>query len=343
MSHPPPAGEPSTSVTDPYANSSVQDSMVEVPPPVGVPVSQAAHVLTLTAPFDGTEIQLGAPSAGPGGSGSNPGIRMRTANHIHLTAGEELTTIPLGAPGGEVSDAGVNGLSIYTAGQKFEHVAELVQIKYDEAEHKMVKGELIKEVVELATYQYDAELKITSGERTETVNGNWDAKINGTLDWKATGDMEFHAQCNNKWLIEGLKNKLVVGATNEVLVGGEAKQILGLGKEEMIIGAEMKVVLGGFVKVELAGGLEVAGGPVYEIKISKGHVHAEWKQATATKEELTAAVESTMKAMETKVGALKNETRGAIKLASGMVMRQMGANMKTTAATVHSVGVAVLK
>ena len=39
----------------------------------------------------------------------------------------------------------------------------------------------------------------------------------------------------------------------------------------------------------------------------------------------------------------RDETRGAIKLASGMAMRQMGADMKTTSAFVHSVGVAVLK
>jgi hypothetical protein len=251
MANPPPPGtKPSQSYKDPYGGPINYDP----PPAPGAPTTGAPNVLTLDVPAENTKIQLGASSGGPGGTGSNPGIRMYTDNHIHLTAGTAPpTTISLGAAGGDVRDAGTTGLSIYTGGAEKIHVVgkkdekiddavtetygntktENVTLKvtenYNNIKEENIKGPLSVRVENPVTNTFEATL-------TESVKGDWKVDpVVGNILFHPTGDYTVHAgghvhvtgdqDCS--WLQKGDAKHLWMGCWKKVTIGMDSSVNVG--------------------------------------------------------------------------------------------------------------------
>ncbi len=320
---------PSQSATDPYGGAIAYTAPGVTP---AAPVDGAPHVLTFFVPNEGTTIQLGASSGGPGGAAPMPGIRMDTATHIHMTAEAPATTISLGTQGGNNSEAA--GISMYTAGDekvhvlltKDEHIVGHVETKYDAGQDKTITGELKKHVTAESTYTFDSKLGIESGPREEKVHGDWEGTIDGSVDWKAAQKMEFHAFSDHVFIIEGMHHKQVLGVSNELLVGAESIMIVG-GKSEMIAGAgEMKVVAGTKTEVVLA--LET------DINIAKWQINGERKEMHAMKHEVEGLTQKT-KALGTVTAALSKETLGVDISDPNVRFMNTTAEIKSAAAIIY--------
>jgi hypothetical protein len=320
--HAPAANGPATAASDPYAT--VHAPLIEPVPKPGEPGDGSTTSLTIHVPAEGTTVDLGA--------GPTPGIRMETAHHVHMTAGDPKTTISLGAQGGDASECA--GISMYTLGEekiyvalaKEEHIVGHVETTYDAGEKKEITGKLEKHVSGgIAEYKYDQKLGIESGPREEKVHGDWEAKIDGTVDWKAGAKMEFHAFSDHIFNIEGMAHKQVVGLSTEVLIGGENTQIIGQ-KTEILVGGEMKTVIGPTVDICLAHVFKAEAGGETEIKPLQKKMEALCDK---------------LHAIEKKAVAAAKKDYGAAKKAIGVELKQLGAEIKKAGPVLHDAAVKI--
>ncbi len=126
------AGKSKPRPIDPYAEALTGDSALtwEPPPAAAAPMSGEKSLLRFHVPAEQTELDFG--------SGKTPGIRMATDNHVHMTARTPLTTISLGAPGGDgISDPAL-GIQLATDGEKLEHVKGRVRVIHDDTQDVVV-------------------------------------------------------------------------------------------------------------------------------------------------------------------------------------------------------------
>jgi hypothetical protein len=254
---PDPSGAASGAVTDP--GFTVTD--LPVNPSPGAPTADANNVMTIFVPTDSTTLQMGASSAGPNlATAAISGFRVSTLNHVHLTAQTPITTISLGQPGGQ-GMPGVAGLSVYTEGQKQEHVVldvnEWYDLKktehvkadvtenYDQKKSETVGGELHEiykdkkteditgpltaTITNEASYTYKSGLFIDSKNRHEHVHGNWTiSPIEGdlTID-PINGNLFIHAKGTAKLQGDSNMDWIQAGDLKHVFMGAHAKIIVG--------------------------------------------------------------------------------------------------------------------
>lgn len=167
---------------DPYANTLGGDApaVSATPPTPGAPTKNP-NLLSMFVPSENTSLDFGA--------GDPAGIRMVTDHHAHLTARTPLTTVSLGAPGGDgVSDPAA-GLQIMSAGEKLEHIAGRVRVFYDATEAAVVATGRVHSI----TAGGDL-LHVASGDRTvniDTGNHSTNVKLLTKLE---TDNYEAHAR-----------------------------------------------------------------------------------------------------------------------------------------------------
>jgi hypothetical protein len=134
---------------DPYSDAFIAFSEPAPAPGESTASKDAASLLTFSVPADNTEVELGAQASGTG----DRGVRITTDNHAHIAvtgASAPETSISLGASPTENLGGGIQsaGLSIFTAGSA----------------------------------------NVTTGQRTELINGTWDQTITGDNKWVTVGD-----------------------------------------------------------------------------------------------------------------------------------------------------------
>ena len=78
---------------DPYTNASGGAASFDATPPTPGAPTKDPNLVSLFVPSENTSLDYG--------SGDPPGVRVATDNHVHFTARTPLTTISLGAPGGD--------------------------------------------------------------------------------------------------------------------------------------------------------------------------------------------------------------------------------------------------
>jgi len=308
-----PNGSTSGSIADPGDPL----SYLTVPLVMAADGSGVQNVFTVSVPADKTVLQMGA--------GNPSGVRISTAKHIDLAAGAPKTTICLGEAQGV---GAVDGLSVFSAAKKDEHIGDTVNIWYESDTTEKIDGKLDVTVGDDAKYDYEAKLSISSEDRTEKVDGTWKATIAEDMEWTVTGDSKIKTLGNRIWGISGTKHEEVVGLTNEVLIGGENKEILGEKAEVVIIG-ETKTVVGGMLEMKFGGALEIVAVKRHEINLGPE------SELSVLKKEVGALDDST-KALEKRASALE-------KLDIATKLDTMQANLVTMDAQIVSLGIAVYK
>jgi hypothetical protein len=118
------------------------------------------------------DIEIDLGAATPGSNG-DVGIRMKTDTHAHIVVGSPQTSISLGASPSEDLGGGIGapGLAIFTNGQA----------------------------------------AVTSGFRTEQINGDWNVTVTGDNNVNVLGD--------GKWNQTGNWNGMIVGFTEDAVLG----------------------------------------------------------------------------------------------------------------------------
>lgn len=195
---------------DQYATSITGDEALkfELPPTPAAP-TEDPNLLTMYVPSERTTLELGA--------GKTPGIRMATDHHAHVTARAPLTTISLGAPGGEgISDPAL-GLHVTTEGEKLEHVVGRVRVMHDDTQEVTVaKGRS-----HTVTTGGDS-LHVADGDRTVSVDtGNHTTNVK-LLTKLETDNYEAHARYDVH-VAGDRKIELKQGSTTATFEGGNVE------------------------------------------------------------------------------------------------------------------------
>jgi hypothetical protein len=214
---------------------------------------------------------------------------MRTDTHIHMTAGSPLTTIALGAAGGEAGDCTVAGLNLYTAGAekhhvvgtRDDHVEGAVTENYDTPKsetvggnlletykalkHEIITGPLTVDVTNPATYTYSATLKNESKARTEIVHGNWTCDpVEGNFKVHATGTIDMKGDADHKWLQMGDAKHMYMGAFFKLTIGSDTA-INVANKNDVRVAVHTDTRVGAHIDTKLAFVMETRAGPLIKV------------------------------------------------------------------------------
>jgi hypothetical protein len=291
-----PAGSASSAATDP----GLPPTNLPPSPSPGAPTADANNLLTIVVPADATTLQMGASASGPDlAVAAISGFRVSTAVHAHVTAQTPATTISLGAPGG-MGMGGVAGLSVYSAGQKDEHVVLAAAHLYDDTLSFTSKGRTEKVVsggwTEDVTGLYDQTLhsglkqEIDAPGYTQTISPQWTTTVEGPwtyksdsvawtvkedVKWTITGDV--NVECN-KWECtqKGEVMWQTVGDLFHTNIANKSENTFGLTREfmigiksEILLGGSSDVCIGAKAEITLAAQYEMNAGPKGEFKTTK--------------------------------------------------------------------------
>ena len=262
-------------------------------PQPAAPTDNKANLLALFVPGENSMIVMGVASGHSGPAISDPGIRIVTNTHAHITAETPLTTISLGVSGGELGGDGVEGLSIHSAAEKKEHIVKDVTVTYDQkldhtvtnkAEYKY-GNTLTQEVKLAAVYEYkntfkstvtndakyihESTLEVSSKDRTETVEGQWKATvakdckwgIEGALLWDVKGNAEIKGYADSSAWWQGSKAEKTYGATIGLFVGTKNEITVGI-MTDTKVGGILETTVGG--KIVLCEAAEIWKKPIEE-------------------------------------------------------------------------------
>jgi len=207
-------------LADPYADWFTGKD-ADLPPPVpAAPGTGERTMMRLYVPSEHTEMDLGH-------GNSEPGIRMITDRHVHLTARTPLTTVSLGSPAGP-GIAGDPGYVLRTDANKKETVAgdvteiyggkktETVSLGVEEI-YKNTKTETVEFAV-TETYKNahfynvgDIAKYTFARDKDEHIAGNWLMDVKGHKKETIHGD--------RSWLNKGKWFSVTVGQVNDVFIG----------------------------------------------------------------------------------------------------------------------------
>jgi hypothetical protein len=247
---------------DPYVQALSGNVLKWEPPPAAAaPMSGENSVLRLHVPAEQTELDFGA--------GKTPGIRMATDNHAHMTARHPLTTISLGAPGGDGIGDAAAGLQVFTDGQKFEHVKGAVRETYGDQKIETVEGavwetykDTKKEIVQKdIENEYHGnkketiaqELHVSSKTRSDTIDGDWTTHVTGQRKEQIDGD--------RTWLNKGKWVNVTCGAYNDLHIGE---------KLTATFAANITLHVGATISASMAFQQNFVGGNKHEVVLGTG-------------------------------------------------------------------------
>lgn len=304
---PVPSSSASTAIADP--GPPIIDTTA---PTITADTSSINNVLTIFVPADHTRLDMG--------TGDASGFRVKTDRHVDMVALHPNTAIALGQ---NLGPGLVDGLSIFSEGEKKEIIQKAVQIGYgatlDETVEKAVtetykdkKDESIKGPLTVkvtggnASYDFSKKLDITSGERTETVNGDWKAHVTGELKWDVDGPSEIKGKGKTTWLWRGDKAESTFGAT----VG-----LFGGNKNEITIGAISDTKLALVLETCVAVKMETNKGPRFTSSptVEKGKRGLHIENETLAKKEAEATIENIKQKLESHTLLLQDVIQLVIK------------------------------